>query len=192
MTAPVEPEVDGRFVTLADLLDYLRVPAGAPGTDQVKLSETLNATLEHVAYLVGPLEHVARDVVVWPSGCSLVLPDTHLTEVQSVTNPDGTLIDVPARGLNLLAGVIEFPRGLIRGPWTVRYTGREHAASVRLAVKIIASHLWETQRGRDAGAGARSGIAVPVGDDSPVRMGFAIPSRAAELLKPFLRPRGLG
>lgn len=187
------PEAPAPFVTLEEFATWLKVPLYLEDPERAALlAETLGAALENVTEKVGPLDGVAVDVVVWPSGRSLVLPDSHLVAVHQITDPDGNDVALPSRGVNRLAGVIEFPRRLITGEWTVNVTTRAHHDSVRLAVKIIASHLWEVQRGTGSDTGARARVASPVGDPVPGRAGFAIPRRAAELLAPFLRPRGLG
>lgn len=187
-----EPPVeDARPVTLADLATWMN--AAAYATDDA-LDEALNAALEWVTDQVGPIESVARQYVVWPSGHSLVLNDDHLVSVESIEDPDGNTVDVPAKRVNLLAGVIEVqPRGRItRGPWLVSATTRNHGDSVRMAVKIIASHLFDVHRGR-AAAGSAAGYlanAQPVGDGT-MGTGYAIPRRAEHLLAPFVRTRGL-
>lgn len=178
------------FVTLAELATFLNAPQLADGDRAELLQETLDAALENVADAVGPLDGVAVEVLVWPSGRSLVVPDTHLVSVNRIIDPGGAELDPPQGGVNHLAGVIEFPRPLARGEWLVEYQAREHADSVKLAVKIIASHLWEVQRG--TGDGVRGRVATPMGDPQPTGRGFAIPARAAELLRPFKRPRGIG
>lgn len=180
------------FVTPAELAEWMNAPQLAADD---KLTEALAAALEWTADKVGPLEAVARAYTVWPSGRSLVLTDSHLTSVSSVVDPDGTTVDVPASRVNLLAGVIEVnQRGRLKdGPWTVTATTREHGDAVKLAVKIIASHLYEVHRGRAGNPTVQAAMAAvtPVGDPDDAPRGFAIPARAAQLLKPFLRPRGL-
>jgi hypothetical protein len=80
------------------------------------------------------------------------------------------------------------------GTYTVTYTsGRaDLPAAIRLAVLIIAEHLFETQRRpgfthrRPAGFGGADGIPDAT---NPVGTGYAIPSRAQELLQPYMMPR---
>jgi hypothetical protein len=64
------------------------------------------------------------------------------------------------------------------GPLRVRLRiGRDPVPdSLVLATLIIASHLWETQRGRSA----RPGILGP--DEVAVPQGFAVPNRALQLM----------
>jgi len=186
---------DTRFVTLAALKEWMRLPSSMQENLEAALDECLDAALENVSDKCGPLDTAERTYQVWPSGRSLVLPDTHLMSVSLITDPDGNVYDVPARRINNLAGVIEVvARGrIVTGLWTVTARAREHGASLRLAVKIIASHLYETQRGRAVNTATEGMMrgATPVGDPSGVPKGFAIPSRAAELIKPFLRPEGM-
>lgn len=184
------PAEDLRPVTLSELAAWMNAPSLA--TDEA-LGEALDSALEWVTEEVGPIKSVAREYVVWPSGHSLVLNDDHLVSVTSIEDPDGNAVDVPAKRVNLLAGVIAVqPRGkLADGPWLVTATTREHGASVRLAVKIIASHLYDVKRGR-AATGSAAGIlanAQPVGDGTR-GTGYAIPRRAEHLLAPFVRTRG--
>jgi len=185
------PEDEAKwFVTPTELADWMKASQLA---EDKHLIEALGSALEWTTDQVGPLEHAACTYSVWPSGRSLVLPDTHLESVTSVTDPRGTVIDVPPERVNLLAGVIEVSANapLRRGTWTVVATTREHGHNVRLAVKIIASHLYEPRRGRAATqvTAAAMGQATPVGDGTP-SPGFAIPRRATELLRPVQRPRG--
>jgi hypothetical protein len=75
--------------------------------------------------------------------------------------------------------------GWFAGSYRVTYSvGRPTVpAAVRLAILVVASHLWETQRG-----------AAPVGplatDDTFATpgAGFAVPNRAVELLAPYRQP----
>lgn len=181
-----EPPVDpGPFVTLAQMADFLKAPSYATGPEAPILQEVLDAALENVISRVGPLDSAARIYVVYPSGRCLVLPDTHLVSVGPVTDPAGNVISADQLDCNLLSGIVTVP-SVRAGQWTVEATSREHASSIRLAIKIIASHLWDTQRGSPS-SGNRPGFGQPVTDGSPVRMGFAIPARAAELLAPFAR-----
>lgn len=186
---------DTRFVTLAALKEWMRLPATLPENLADALDECLNSALENLTDKCGPLDSAERTYQVWPSGRSLVLPDTHLVSVSTITDPDGNVHDVPARRINRMAGVIEVvARGrIVTGEWTVTARTREHGDSLSLATKIIASHLYETQRGRAVNSATDAIMrgSTPAGDPSGVPKGFAIPSRAAELIRPFLRSRGM-
>lgn len=60
-------------------------------------------------------------------------------------------------------------------------------ASLRLAVLIIAAHLWELQRT----PGARTQLYGGSGVSTPLPRGYAIPNRAVELMAPY-RTRAVG
>lgn len=175
------------FVTVDELVEWLRSDdIGSNPTDRKLAEECLSAAIEYTASKVGPLEPAGEDEgltvtrEVYPSGRFLVLPVTHLTGTITVEDPDGAA--VTPRDVNALAGVIELPYAPRSSrPWRVRSTSREHGASVKLAVKIIAAHLWQLQR-RQPGTAATA--AYQVGDAAP-KTGFAIPARAAQLLAPF-------
>lgn len=167
-------------VTLQELASFLKAPSYAEGAEATLLQTVLDAAIENVESRVGPLAAAEVEYAVRPNGCNLVLPVTHLTSVGDVTDPDGNVIDVDQLDTNLLSGIVSVPY-VRRGTWTVAATSTAAGASLKLAVQIIASHLWEVQRG----GGSRPGFGQPVTDGAPVRMGFAIPARAAELIAPF-------
>lgn len=190
------PEVpsDSTLVTVKDLANFINAPTYV---DDLKiepgrtLAESLAAAVEWVETQVGPLDSVTRDYTVYPSGRALVLPDTHLVAVTAIADPDGRAVTIPA-DVNRLAGVITFPGRLRGGEWTVTATSREHGSAVALAVKIIAAHLFDVKRG-GSNDGPRAEIFNPVNGGQPGggRTGFAVPSRAVQLLAPFRRPRPL-
>lgn len=64
------------------------------------------------------------------------------------------------------------------GPWTAVYTAGQQvvAPNWQLAALIIIQHLWETQRGASA-------LPLVEGETVVPGLGFAIPNRAADLLK---------
>jgi len=162
-------------VTLADLADYLAITAADSRYAQVQ--DVLDATLEHVASIVGPAG--ASTVTVRPTGYKLILPATNLATVGTVTDPLGAV--VTPTDTDLASGVVTIATVVTPGAYTVTVT-RGDSASVDEAVRIIAKHLWETRRGR---AGRDAAFAQ---GDEQVPMGFAIPRRAAELLAPVTVP----
>lgn len=173
---------------LADFLNAEQLKTAGPDRDQ--LQEVLDAAIEQVEDRVGPLDSAVVQYKVHATGKSLVLPTTHLSSVTAVTDPDGVAVPLEDLDLNLLSGIVTLRTAARsrRGAYTVAATPRGGAASVRLAVKIIASHLWEVKRGSAAGGGR---FAQPVADATPAPgRGFAIPSRAAQLLAPFERAGG--
>lgn len=179
-----EPAPEAPFVTVAEFANHMNKPDPDP-EDQAKLQDHLDAALEWVTEKVGPLTGVAQDFAVFTGGRFLVLPATHLLAVVSVTDPFGNDVTIAAQKIDRLAGIIEVPRS-VSGEWTVRASTREHGKAVRLAVLIIASHLYETQRGR-AGNAPRDAMHASGGmEGGSTPVGFAIPNRAADLLAPFV------
>lgn len=176
-----EPAGPAPFVTLAELTSFMNT--SATGEDETKLQEHLDAALEWVEARVGLLTGVSREYPVYATGRYVVLPVTHLIGDVTVIDPRGNT--VTPRSIDRLAGIVEVPTA-VHGDWTITASTREHGAAVKLAVKIIASHLWETQRGRGSGA-PRDAMMAGGGVDATAGRGYAIPHRAADLLKPFLR-----
>lgn len=158
----------------------------APAAELAKLNEHTAAAIEYVQSLVGPLDpEVTTTLVTYQVGRMLTLPASRLAAVNEVRDPQGAVVDVSPADIDLPAGIITTP-WVAPGPWEVDVTPRPVPESVKLAVKIIAGHLWETQRGR--GVPERAAAYAAGGEDITPRRGFAIPSRALELLAPHLTP----
>ena len=174
-------------VPLSELASFMRDASLAEGDEAEKLQEHLDAATEYVQSVVGPVGEVAVrwDVYAGDTTRQLVLPATHVQEIISITAPDGSDVTVDARrDVNALAGIVTVPKAM-RGTWTVEGRPREAVPSIKLAIKIIASHLWGTQRGTGGGRGAM----YARGDDTPATpAGFAIPRRAEQLLAPYRIP----
>jgi len=184
--SPSEP-----FVTLSEFADHINAPSYATDAKwKTKLQEVLDAALESVEEKVGPLGDAARTERVYATGRSLVLGATHLESVTSVVDPHGNTVTINENtDVNHLSGIVEIPRAT-KGSWRVTYRVVQDKASLRLAVKIIGEHLWETQRGSREGArGAMMGQAASDGDGH--LRGFAIPRRAAQLIQPFVKLPGI-
>lgn len=175
--------------TVEDVVAFLNLPAGYAADKDTLLEEVLAAAIEWAVDKVGPLGETTSTCRLEQSGPTLVLPMTHLASVVSVVDPTGTTLEVdPVRDVNLLAGIVIVPY-FRSGSWTVQVTTVQQAASIALAIKIVCKHLWETQRGR----GARSAQFASAPEDTiPGPRGFAVPARAAELIRPFARVPAIG
>lgn len=176
------------FVALADLATFLKASEYETGPERHLLQVVLNAALTDVEERIErPLDNTPRTFVVRTGAPYrvLVLPVTSLVEVTSITGPDGVEIPLDlVDDIDLEAGIIILPAAQ-RGRYTVVATDRLLGDSLRLAVMIIASHLWQVQRGSDSGT-QRVGFGMPVADTAPIPRGFAIPARALELVAPFV------
>lgn len=176
------------IVTANQLAKHLNITT--PTSDQsAKLEEHLAAAIEHVQSRCGPLDVTEQTMKVRTAGTFLVLPATRLGTVTEVRDPSGDVVDVDADAIDLEAGIVEVPHPM-PGTWQVKVTPVEPPKSLKLAVMIIAGHLWETQRGR--GDQQRAAMLAAGGDaPRPAGSGFAIPSRASDLMAPYLLP-GIG
>ena len=185
-STPLVP-ADLSFVSVKDFAAFIFKSDGLSDADtKARITESLGAATEAVEAVVGPLdasEHTYRLMPQGPGG--LVLPDSHLQSVTSVTDPSGNPVSLDHALVDLDAGVIVFGHHLGRGLYTVVATTREHGYSVKMAIKIIASHLYDVNRGQIVTY--PEGMVNPVDDPVAHRTGFAIPRRAADLLRPFLR-----
>jgi hypothetical protein len=172
-------------VPLAEFKEQLNASAiGSAGDDE--LQRTLDAAEQHVIRLCGPLAG-GTSVEAYLSGDQLVLPMTRLAAAPTVTDPDGRAVVLAARDVNLLSGIIRVPYRR-SGPWTVAVTSSaEVPADLRLAVLIIAAHLWETQRVPGAGQGGGQGFGQQSAAARP-GAAWAVPNRAATLMGPYLLP----
>lgn len=183
--------------TLTDLRAQTNITSTA---DDDELQEHLDAAVDVVTGIVGPIDvptsvtethyNVQSDVLVlrrMPVG-SLVSVSSRYGAVTTPLLLSDYELD-PATGLVRLATV-----GRFYGTYTVTYTsGRDDLpAAIRLAVLIIAEHLFETQRRpgftTDAPAGFGGADGIPDATN-PVGTGYAIPSRAQDLLQPYMMPR---
>ncbi len=174
------------LVPVSAVADFLRMDANDPEATGEKLTEVVESAHEQVEFKVGPLDTDEVELVVHQPGPALVLPLKGLSSVVSVVDADGREIAPTAIEPNLRAGIVTLTVSG-RAPWTVTVTAPERTSSVRQAIKIVAAHLWETQRGR-AGGGSRGVAYTAAADaaDGAARMqGFAFPRRAQQLLAPY-------
>ncbi len=184
---PLVP-ADLSTVTVKALAEFLHAPElmDVPATKK-QLQEALGGATEWAESVVGPIGNAAATYRVRPTGGRfLVLDDTRLVEVRSVVDPYGATVPLWTPGVDLEAGVLEFARELRRGTYLVTAVTRETGYAIALAVKIVASHLYEIHRGANA-VGVREMIANPVGEGQPSGRGWAVPRRAEQLVAPFRR-----
>lgn len=121
-------------------------------------------------------------------------PQTYTLTNQPVgqsADPYGYSIDNPEAGVVTRRTSSSLPYPFYPGVGNVLVTyvaGRPTVPfGVQAAVKIIAAHLWETQHG--VGGGRPNVYGEPV--DVTPGMGYAIPNRAIELLRPYVTPPGI-
>lgn len=175
--------------TVNDLKPYLNKTTTA---DDSELTDMLDAAVDIAEGIVGPL--TSETVTETHYGIfseMLVLrqaPALALSSIAGRVYPgaDQTAYLLTDYTLDPDAGIVRRVNGYrFAGDYTVSYSaGRSSIpAAVRLAILIIAGHLWETQRTvaptplqqQDTGYGP------------PTVAGYALPNRARELLEPFTR-----
>jgi len=170
-------------ITTQDLAEHLGMTGDAPADLQL----FLDAAIKVVEGRCGPLEQRPVTLRCRPNGRNLVLPATNLLQVSAVRDPSGQTVDVTAADVNLLAGIVPVP--CVRpGWWEVDVvTGNtETPPDLKLAVFVVASHLYELKRGRAGRPQAYFG--GENSDTQDVPRGFAVPARAAELMRPYVIP----
>jgi uncharacterized phiE125 gp8 family phage protein len=178
--------------TLTDLKAHVNVSSTA---DDGELTDMLDAAVDVVEGIIGPI--TSQTVTETHYGlCSdvLVLRRMPVADLLSVGYRSGaTTTDLLLTDYELDAdtGLVRLTSGgRFAGNYRVTYSvGRPSVpAAVRLAILIIAGHLWETQRGTAPSALALQDPNAGFGDTASVGLGFAIPNRAQELLAPYSRP----
>ena len=158
--------------------------------DGTQLQEYVSAALQHVILACGPITagqwvfgavqppNVRR--IAWSR-----FPGVRMVSLDGLTDPLGVdclaqltpNTDIHWRGQAILAPY------LLAGQWQVTTTLQRPASdavNLKLAVKIIAKNLYEVQRGMAARQGAFNDQASPP-------MWSGVPSRAKQLMKPYLR-----
>jgi uncharacterized phiE125 gp8 family phage protein len=173
-------------------LDELKAHLGiTESDDDDELLGMLDAAVDVVENFVGPIDETAVTETHYSvNSGALVLnryPATELVALSSVTG--GSPIELVASDfvLDPATGVLRSIYGSgFNGTYTVTYSaGRpDTPAALRLAVLIVAAHLWETQRGPASTSGP---LSADEDFTSVPGLGFAIPNRARELLQPYVQ-----
>lgn len=166
-----------QVVTLDELKDFVNVSSG---TSDAELLMMLDAAVEAVEGIVGPILH--RTVVerVRANAHTIALRESPVVSVTSITSAGSAVTYSLDAATGLLLDVYS------AGDNTVTYVaGRTSVPeAIRLAVLIIAGHLWRTQLG-SAPANSLQGADEFTPD---IGLGYAIPSRAQDLLAPYALP----
>lgn len=178
-------------VTLDQLKAHLQMTAGA-GADDDELTMHLEGATDVCEGEIGAILTRSYTERITGTGGVLIASYRPLVEVTSVADVDGTTYDPADLDVDR-SGVIRRLSGTFaRGRYDLEYVSgsAEDAAdvpsAVKIAVMIVAGHMWETQRGRQARQGFIPGEGVtPVDQGALILSGFSLPRRALELLKPY-------
>jgi uncharacterized phiE125 gp8 family phage protein len=176
--------------TVIDLKAHVGLPSDVTDQDG-ELADMLDAAIEMVAAIVGPLtSETVTEVHTVNSGRLILrrMPASSLTAItarHSLT--DSLPLTVEEYELDPATGIVTALNGnRFYGTYVVEYAAgaADLPASVRLAILIVAAHLFETQR-----VPGVNRFGSP--EDPAVSRGFALPNRAVELLAPYRTSVGL-
>lgn len=182
------------LLTLADLKTHVNITSSVHDLELQAFADSVDALVESQ---IGVVINRSVSEVVDLTGYAI---EVHSVPIVSITSlvllADGTsAYDVSQLYVrNAVAGLIKRKDGgcIATGsgsPYTITYTagrGASVPSTINLAARIIAAHLWETQRG----PASRPTLG---GDElsTPAGLGFAVPNRAAELLRAYALPPNL-
>lgn len=170
-------------LALADVKAHLNITGTA---NDAELSAFVEAAVAAIGERVGPLEPVARTVRVTASRYGLRVPSP-AASLTSVTDADGEVLTLADLYLEPASGLVTFNdgRAMVSRYYTVAYmAGRDPVpADLKLAVKELVRHYWQTQRGptRRPGSTASETMANTVPGAA-----YALPFRVSELIKPHM------
>lgn len=145
-------------LTLAEAKSHLNITVATYDTE---LQDTIDEAESLIAGRCGPLTSTTTTERVSGGGCGLVVRETPIVSLTSVTPVNGTAYDVTLMSVDKSAGVIEWTSGtrFATGRYDVVYqSGRSSVPDGLLrGVKELVRHLWETQRGPTRRPGAPGG-----------------------------------
>src|SRR5690606_17141378 len=157
-----------------------------------ELESFLDAAQATIDHRCGPAGGAVVTEQVQARDGVLVLNERPVQAVSTAVDDDGNQIDLGGVKVSTLSAVVRLRRP-VRGQVEVTYTAGwdPYPDDLEKAVYIVADHLWETQRGRSGSFTQIHGIDddAPVGGDASffVMRGFALPRRAMELTRPYIK-----
>lgn len=177
------------ILTLAEAKAAVNITSEAYDAE---LQPYVDATSEVIESFVGPVEsgEVVEDHNGGPMLVLRELPVVSLTSVSPILT-DGTSYTVADLDVSNSTGVVRRLDGdSFAGPLRVTYTSGHSTvpSAINVAARVIVAHLWRTQLGSQF---ARGASADDLTEPLP-GFGFAIPNRAMELMRPFIRPPVVG
>ena len=175
-----------------DAKDYLGI-AQENTVHDTEIEGFIRALTPTVEFFAGPVEpRTIRRTV--GGGTQIVLPSPPVLELTSLSSY-GTALTVADLALDPETGIVVyangyggFPRGALTAVYLVGRRVVEEA--ITQGAKVILDHLWETQRGTAATSTSRARSRAT--DTTVVPgLGYAVPNRAIQLLKPLSTRTGL-
>lgn len=175
--------------TLSSFRDFLDIDSGEFDGELPSYLSAAESTIVHRCGPIRPTEFTEATRI--ESGTFLV-SRWPVIEVTSVVDDDENAVSLTRMKVDKDAGVIRL-RSSFTGPAEVTYRAG-HAVcpdDLETAVYVVGGHLWDTQRGRSGSFAQIHGMDddAPVGGDASyfVMQGFALPRRAMELTRPYVK-----
>lgn len=176
-------------VTLDEVKRHLNITSGDYDGE---LQGFLNAALAAITERVGPLEPTVATARLRGAE-TLALPVVPVVSLTSVTPVGGSALTVGDLDLDERAGVIATMSGSRFGSrhYDIAYVaGRaECPADLKLAVKELVRHFWDTQRGPTRRPGSTTSDAT---SNTVPGAAYAFPFRVEQLLAPHELHLGFG
>jgi hypothetical protein len=172
-------------LALADARAYLNIA----GTDRdVDLALVIAAAEAVITKKCGPLTSVAVTERVRGGGPGLVLRQTPVVSLTSVTPVGGSAYTLADLDLDTSAGVIEWGSGtsFASGRYDVVYqAGRSTCPDdLLMAIRELVRHLWRTQRGPTRRPGSEPSESV---SNTVPGAAYVLPFRVVELITPHVQ-----
>lgn len=158
-----------------------------------RLQEFLDASLLTITQRCGPPAGTVVAEQVHARDGVLVLSERPVQELVTVMDDRGGEVSIEGARISRRSAVVRLSRPMTcEFDVTYKAGWDPYPADLEMAVYIVADHLWETQRGRSGSFAALHGLDddAPVGGDAShfVLRGFALPRRAMELTRPYIKP----
>lgn len=170
---------------LADAKRHLNITTS---THDFELQQHIDAAEAAVAEKCGPLTSVAVTERVRGGGTGLVVRETPIVSLTSVTPVNGSAYTLADLDVDASAGVIEWGSGqrFQVGRYDVVYqAGRASVPDDLLSgIKELVRHTWETQRGPTARPGSRTSEGA---SNTLPGAAYAWPFRVTELIAPHVQ-----
>lgn len=175
--------------TLSSFKDFLDITSGEFDGELPSYLSSAESTIIHRCGPIRPTEFTEAS----RAECgTFVVSRWPVIAVTSVTDDDGNAADLSRTKVDKAAGVVRLRIGLT-GEIEVVYSAgyAECPDDLETAVYVVGGHLWDTQRGRSGSFAQIHGMDddSPVGGDASfyVMQGFALPRRAMELTRPYVK-----
>lgn len=172
-------------ILLADAKAHLNITVA---THDTELQDKLDAAEAAVAKKCGPLSSVARTERVRGGGTGLVVRETPVVSLTSVTPVGGSAYTLADLDVDTSAGVIEFDSGarFPVGRYDVVYQAGRTSLPDDLVLGVLEClrHMWQTQRGPTGRPGSTTSAETA---NTMPGAAYMMPFRVLELIGPHIQ-----